>query len=88
MRSSPMKFTPTRHHGLMRDPARRYGAIIWAAGIRLDDAIRAVKAFDDAAVAANYVAHRCGKGECWAVVDLATMEIVAEAASDEGALAL
>ena len=68
----------------MRDPRRRYGAILWHATADIDDAIRMVRAFPDADEAVRVVAPACDSNQKWAVVDLATMSVVASgSASDD-----
>lgn len=57
---------------------RRYGAIVWESGLEINDAIVAAKAFPDANGAYRYIAPLCGAAERWAVVDLATMTVIAE----------
>ena len=66
-----------RHPCGVSDSNRRYGAIRWTCDAEMHDAIRAVKAFPDPNDAVRFVAPACQEGERWAVVDLATMSVVA-----------
>jgi hypothetical protein len=56
----------------------QYGAILWDASADIDDAIRLVKAFADPQGAINLVASSRQDGQRWAVVDLRTMNVVAQ----------
>jgi hypothetical protein len=70
------------HPSVVRDPGlRRYGAIVWESGMDVNEAIRAVKAFSDPNDAIRYAVPACHLGGHWAVVDLATMDTVAQGRS-------
>jgi hypothetical protein len=67
----------------VRDRGRRgFGAIVWESGLEADEAIRAVKAFQDPNEAIRYVASLCEAGETWAVVDLVTLTVVAQGVAE------
>ena len=71
--------------GVVGKPARRrYGAIIWRPATDIDDAIRLVRAFDDPSEAVRLVEPACAFDQRWAVVDLATMSVVASGAGETG----
>jgi hypothetical protein len=72
-----MPFTLLREDESMTNGRRRYGAIVWHPGAEIDDAIRLVKAADDPEEAVGRVASLCPEDQRWAVVDLATMNVVA-----------
>jgi hypothetical protein len=55
----------------------RYGAIRWRPSAPLDDAIRAVRGFDDPDAAVRFIQPTCGPEERWAVVELKPMRIIA-----------
>jgi hypothetical protein len=65
--------------GDVGEQTKRYGGIVWATGVGIEDAIRGVKAFADTESALDFVALTCQEGQSWAVVDLFTMNVVAEA---------
>jgi len=62
---------------LTGDRRTPFGAICWTPLLGLDEAITMVRGLDDRDEAISLASSRCGSGECWAVVDLASMRVVA-----------
>jgi hypothetical protein len=54
----------------------RYGAIRWVGETDVDDAIRAVRACGSVAEASRFLLEGFTVGECWAIVELPSLNIV------------
>jgi hypothetical protein len=55
----------------------RFGGILWEMSADIDDAICLAKGFDNPDDAIQLLGSNCEDGQRWAVVDLASMRVVA-----------